>query len=176
MKAILALTALGAMASCATADGPWKEFQPVPEFVGSTWHNSDKPLTIAGLKGKVVLVHFWTFGCINCKHNLPTYSDWQKQFGDKGLQVIGVHTPETAEERVSSKVDDAIARWGIKYPVLTDNSGKNWNRWGLRYWPTVFLVDKQGRVRDVWEGELEYNHAGGTAKIAKEIKTLLAEG
>ena len=174
-KTISTLSLVAASCGALAQRTPWKEGQVVPELVGSDWHNAAKPLTIEGLKGKVLLVHFWTFGCINCKHNLPAYSKWQKEFADRGLQVIGVHTPETPEERVSANVDRAITRWSITYPVLTDNESKNWERWGLRYWPSVFLIDKHGRLRDVWEGELEYGGAGGTAKIEGEIKTLLAE-
>lgn len=165
-----------ALACAAFAQGgPWKAYQPVPELVGSDWHGAEKPVTLMGLKGKVVLVHFWTFDCINCKHNLPAYNKWEKEFAGKGLQIIGVHTPETPEEHVAANVDKAIARWSIQYPVLTDNGARNWDRWGVRYWPSIFLIDKHGRLRDVWEGELEYDGAGGTAKLDKEIRALLAE-
>jgi hypothetical protein len=87
-----------------------------------------------------------------------------------------VHTPETPAERNSANVTREIRRLGITYPVLLDPKGENWNRWGQRYWPAVYLIDKHGRVRYRWDGELEYNHAGGEATMARLVDRLLQEG
>lgn len=122
-----------------------------------------------------MLVHFWTLGCINCKHNLPAYNKWQMEFKGRDFQIVGIHTPETDYERSSRHLDQAIAERRIVYPVLVDNESKNWNAWGQEYWPAIYLVDKQGRVRDSWQGELEAGGAGGTDKLTKEIRALLSE-
>jgi peroxiredoxin len=148
--------------------------QFAPELIGRDWRNS-RPLTSNDLNGKVVIVHFWTLGCINCKHNLPSYNRWEKQFGKEGLVIVGIHTPETEYERDAHHLDQAIREREITYPVLVDNEGKNWAAWKQEYWPAVYLVDKQGRIRDSWQGELDFDNAGGTAKFTSEIKALLTE-
>ncbi len=122
-----------------------------------------------------MLVHFWTLGCINCKHNLPSYNAWEKEFKSRGLQIVGVHTPETPYERSAARVDAAIAERGIAYPVLIDRDEKNWNAWNQQFWPAIYLIDKRGRVRDSWQGELDFGNAGGTVKLTTEIRSLLAE-
>jgi hypothetical protein len=92
------------------------------------------------------------------------------------VAIIGVHTPETPWERQPANVTREIRRLGITYPVLLDPNGANWNRWGQHYWPTVYLIDKHGRVRYRWEGELEYDRAGGEAIMARLVSQLLKEG
>jgi hypothetical protein len=92
------------------------------------------------------------------------------------VAIIGVHTPETPWERNTANVSREIRRLGITYPVLLDPQGENWNRWGQHYWPTVYLLDKHGRVRYRWVGELEYAHAGGEAAMARLVSQLLREG
>ena len=150
---------------------------PAPELVGDSWFNVPKglKLSLASRKGKVTIVHFWTFGCINCKRNLAAYDRWWKRFADKGVVVIGVHTPETEAERDPANVAKKVKELGISYPVLLDTDHQNWKRWQQRMWPTVYLIDKKGRARHVWEGELEYQHAGGEAKMTKLILDLLKE-
>ncbi|HEY3783431.1 MAG TPA: redoxin domain-containing protein [Fimbriimonadaceae bacterium] len=165
----LSLVSLSALAR----QGP-KIGQTAPEFIGHDWRNS-QPLTLSELKGKVVVVHFWTLGCINCKHNLPSYNAWEKEFSKEGVVIVGIHTPESDYERSSRNLDQAIQERKITYPVLVDNGGKNWNAWRQEYWPAVYLVDKQGRIRDSWQGELDFENAGGTAKFTAEIKELLTE-
>lgn len=86
-----------------------------------------------------------------------------------------MHTPETDEEKVSSNVIRRVKQLGITYPILLDQKGKNWNRWGQQFWPTVYLIDKRGHVRYRWEGELEYQNAGGEAQMAEKINELLSE-
>jgi thiol-disulfide isomerase/thioredoxin len=146
------------------------------ELAGDSWLNTNgQPLTLASRRGKVTILHFWTFGCINCKHNLPIYARWQRQFASRGVQIIGVHTPETREERNPENVARRVKTLGITYPVLIDKDGVNWDRWNQRYWPTVYLIDKQGRVRYHWEGELNYGGANGELEMSYHIAELLAE-
>ncbi|MGH9802565.1 MAG: redoxin domain-containing protein [Blastocatellia bacterium] len=150
---------------------------PAPELVGGPWINTadGKTLNLAGRRGKVTIVEFWTFGCGNCRANLPSYANWQKQFADKDVVVIGVHTPETASERVTANVVRNVKQLGITYPVLLDQEHANWNRWQVDAWPTAYLVDKQGRTRYRWVGELNYRNAGGEAKLGRLVEQLLKE-
>jgi peroxiredoxin len=146
-----------------------------PELTGDSWLNvpTNSTLSLASRKGKVTIVHFWTFGCINCKRNLPAYAHWWQRFADKGVVVIGIHTPETEAERDPVNVAKKVKELGIAYPVLLDPDRQNWNRWQQRWWPSVYLIDKQGRVKSVWEGELEYQNAGGEATMTRLIAELL---
>lgn len=125
-----------------------------PEFTGiDRWFNS-APLSMEGLRGKVVLVDFWTYACVNCIHTLPHLAQWQQRYRDQGLVVVGVHTPEFAFEREAGNLQSAIERLGIAYPVAQDNRYRTWNAWGTEYWPTAYLVDRTGKVvfRHVGEG------------------------
>jgi len=146
-----------------------------PELEGDRWLNSTKPPTLKGLRGRVVILHFWTYGCINCKRNLPSYGRWQREFTAKGVALIGVHTPETDDEREEPNVRAALKREGITYPVLLDPDADNWRRWGQKWWPTVYLIDRKGRVRYRWEGELEWQGAGGEKAMAARVRGLLRE-
>jgi thiol-disulfide isomerase/thioredoxin len=151
--------------------------QKAPELVGGPWLNTAgrAPITLASRKGSVTVVEFWTFACINCRHNLPAYAHWNQKFASRGVVVLGIHTPETAPEYVTENVERESQRLGIRYPVLLDRDHANWNRWNQEFWPTVYLIDKKGFIRYRWEGELEYNHAGGQTKIDSLIETLLTE-
>ena len=146
-----------------------------PELTGDSWLNLPKgaTLSLASRRGKVTIVHFWTFGCINCKRNLPVYDRWWKRFAEKGVEVIGIHTPETAAERDPANVARRVKELGITYPVLLDTDHQNWNRWQQSVWPAIYLIDKQGVARYLWEGELEYQNAGGEAKMTRLILDLL---
>jgi thiol-disulfide isomerase/thioredoxin len=146
-----------------------------PELTGDSWINLPKgsTLSLASRKGKVTIVHFWTFGCINCKRNLPAYDRWWNRLAGNGVVVIGIHTPETEAERDPANVAKKVKELGIAYPVLLDPDRQNWNRWQQRIWPAIYLIDKQGRVRYLWEGELEYQNAGGEAKMNRLIAELL---
>ena len=141
------------------------------------WLNvpQDAKLSLSARKGKVTVVHFWTYGCVNCTRNLPFYNEWQKRFSARGLEIIGVHTPETEAERVSANVAKKVKEFGITYPVLIDTYSDNWKTWQQRWWPAIYLVDKRGIVRYAWEGELEYKGAGGNAKMTQLIEALLRE-
>jgi cytochrome c biogenesis protein CcdA/thiol-disulfide isomerase/thioredoxin len=126
-----------------------------PEFAGITqWLNSP-PLSMASLRGKVVLVDFWTYGCVNCVRTVPQVAQWHERYKDQGLVVVGVHTPEYGFERSTGNVRAALQRLGIRYPVAQDNGYQTWNAWHNRYWPAQYLVDREGRVvmRHVGEGD-----------------------
>ena len=150
---------------------------PAPELTGGPWINTaaGKTINLASRRGKVTIVEFWTFACGNCQANLPAYANWQKQFADKDVVVIGVHTPETSSERVTANVVRRVKQLGITYPILVDQEHSNWNRWQVEAWPTAYLVDKQGRIRYRWVGELNYRNAGGEAKMAQLVEQLLKE-
>ncbi len=141
--------------------------QKLPEFQGiSQWLNS-APLSIADLKGNVVMVQFWTFGCINCQRTLPYMTRWHEQYAAKGLKIIGVHTPEFAFERDVNNIKDAMQKHGINYAVALDNEFKTWKAYKNEYWPHLFLADRQGN--------LVYDHIGegAYAKTEQLIQKLL---
>jgi thiol-disulfide isomerase/thioredoxin len=146
-----------------------------PELTAvSTWINSP-PLKLDGLRGKVVVVHFWTFGCINCIHNLPHYQGWYQKFPKSQLEIVGIHTPETQHERSVDNLRDSVAERAIEYLVAVDLDAENWKAWGNSVWPSVYLVDKKGRVRYWWYGELNWKEARGEEFMRKKIEELLAE-
>jgi cytochrome c biogenesis protein CcdA/thiol-disulfide isomerase/thioredoxin len=132
------------------------------------WLNSE-PLTAAGLKGKVVLVDFWTYSCINCLRAIPYVRAWAEKYGDQGLVVIGVHAPEFAFEKDIGNVKKAVADLGIRYPVAIDNDYAIWQAFGNQYWPAHYFIDAQGRIRHHHFGEGDY------AESEKVIQDLLAE-
>jgi thiol-disulfide isomerase/thioredoxin len=130
---------------------------PAPQFAGLTnWINSE-PLTISQLKGKVVLVDFWTYSCINCIRTLPYLEKWEQAYSSKGLVIIGVNTPEFAFEHNPANVQAAVVKDGIKYPVALDNNYDTWNAFHNDSWPADYLIDKQGDIRYVSLGEGDYN-------------------
>lgn len=141
-----------------------------PELTGVTaWLNSDKPITLQSLQGKVVLVDFWTNQCINCIHTLPYVTKWYDTYKDQGFVVIGVHTPELAYEHTISSIQAAIQTYKITYPIAQDNNFATWNAYNNQYWPAEYLVDKKGIIRRTYFGEGEYD------KTELAIKTLLKE-
>ena len=139
-----------------------------PELSGEDWINS-QPLRLQNLRGRVVLVEFWTFGCINCRNTLPYVKSWNDRYRDKGLTIIGVHSPEFAEERDVERLRHQVASLGITYPVVADNEFRNWNAYDVYAWPTSFLLDKQGRIRWKHIGQGDYDEA------ERQIQKLLAE-
>src|SRR5207253_3062593 len=133
------------------------ESAPVaPAFVEGRWINSE-PLTIEKLRGRVVLIEFWTFACYNCRNTLPSVKKWDEAYRDRGLTIIGVHTPELNEEYNLDNVRREIPSLGIKYPVVTDNDYKTWKAYNVEAWPTIFVIDKQGRIRWLHVGEGRYD-------------------
>jgi cytochrome c biogenesis protein CcdA/thiol-disulfide isomerase/thioredoxin len=146
-----------------------EDFGQAPEFTGNDrWFNS-KPLTLAGLKGRVVLVDFWTYTCINCIRTLPHLVAWDKAYRDEGLTIVGVHSPEFSFEKKASNVARALKQNGIEYPVAQDNELATWNAWSNQYWPAKYLIDARGHVRYTHFGEGEYD------KTEAAIRALLAE-
>ena len=145
-----------------------------PELAPSdTWINA-KPLSLAALRGKIVILHFYAFECVNCQRNLPIYAEWHRAFADKGVVVIGVQTPETEAEKDSGKVIAAAKEAGIDYPVVFDGDSATWKAWGNTMWPTVYVIDQQGYLRVWWQGELNWQGAKGDEVISTAVEKLLA--
>jgi thiol-disulfide isomerase/thioredoxin len=143
-----------------------------PELTGVTdWVNS-KPLKLADQKGKVVVVHFWTNGCINCIHNYPHYRAWAEKYKDRDLVMVGIHTPEFDAEKDVERIKSRAVKNQLTFPIAVDNDGLNWKAWGNQYWPTVYLVDKAGKIRFRREGELGDD---GYKQFTGKIDELLAE-
>jgi thiol-disulfide isomerase/thioredoxin len=138
------------------------------------WINS-KPLTLADLHGRVVLVEFWAFDCINCLHSAAWVEALAADRRGTDLTVIGVHTPELSVERLAANVRAAVNRLGITYPVMIDGDYSYWNAFGNRYWPAFYLIDRDGRVRAQAIGEM---HAGeaNALRLEAAIERLLAAG
>jgi cytochrome c biogenesis protein CcdA/thiol-disulfide isomerase/thioredoxin len=142
-----------------------------PEFIGNErWFNTpgDKPLALSGLRGRVVLVDFWTYSCINCIRTLPYLKAWDAKYRKDGLTIVGVHTPEFPFEREAGNVETAIRENGIRYPVAQDNEQATWNAYGNQYWPAEYFIDAEGRVRYVHFGEGEY---GEKEKVIRDLLT-----
>jgi thiol-disulfide isomerase/thioredoxin len=141
---------------------------PAPDLGAGVWINSE-PIKLKDLRGRVVLIDFWTFGCINCRNTLPFIKGWHDRYRDRGLTVVGVHSPEFDYERQVENLRREVASLEIHYPVVSDNDYQTWNAYNVEAWPTVFLLDKQGRIRWMHVGEGDYDEA------EKIIKELLAE-
>jgi cytochrome c biogenesis protein CcdA/thiol-disulfide isomerase/thioredoxin len=151
---------------------PLSDIGPAPEFTETQdWFNTpgDKPLTMKGLRGKVVLIDFWTYSCINCIRTLPYLNAWNKRYAKDGLVIVGVHSPEFPFEHEASNVEEAIKADGIEYPVVQDNNLGTWNAYENLYWPADYFVDAKGQVRFAHFGEGEYEES------EQVIRELLAE-
>jgi thiol-disulfide isomerase/thioredoxin len=129
------------------------------------WLNS-APVDLRSVRGKVVLIDFWAYSCINCQRSLPHVTAWDAAYRDAGLQVIGVHAPEYAFEKDAGNVTDAVSRFGIRYPVALDNSLATWTNYRNRYWPAHYLVDASGTVRHIKFGEGDYDT---TERLIREL-------
>ncbi len=136
--------------------------------IGQTWVNSP-PITLASLRGRVVLVDFWDYTCVNCIRTLPYLVEWHRRYADKGLSIIGVHAPEFSFARTREFVAAAIERFGIEYPVVMDNGYQIWQAFANRCWPAKYLIDKDGYIRFFHSGEGDY------AGTEQAIRTLLRE-
>ena len=142
---------------------------PAPELTNPAWLNTDSPLRLADLRGKVVGVEMWTFGCVNCQHVMPWLKSWYAKYKDQGFVLIGNHFPEFGYESDLDNLKAAVAQNGIDYPVAQDNDGATWKAYHNSYWPTLYLIAKQGHIRYVHIGE------GAYAQPETTIKTLLVE-
>ena len=139
-----------------------------PELATGEWINSE-PLSVKDLRGRVVLIEFWTFGCFNCRNTIPFVKSWHDRYREKGLTIIGVHSPEFDDEKNVEHLRRQVASLGITYPVVTDNDYQTWKAYNVEAWPTIFLLDKQGRIRWMHVGEGNYDDA------ERQIQKLLSE-
>jgi thiol-disulfide isomerase/thioredoxin len=162
----------------AAQDGALGDYGRAPEFAAPLkWLNTGggagaaggPALDMAALRGKVVLIDFWTYSCVNCVRTIPYLRAWYQAYRDKGLVIVGVHTPEFEFEKSTANVEKATKDLGVTWPVVQDNDYAQWNAYGNRYWPAHYLIDAQGRVRAFHFGEGDY---AGTEKV---IQTLLRE-
>jgi thiol-disulfide isomerase/thioredoxin len=143
-----------------------------PELVGvGPWFNTadGEPLRIAALRDRVILLEFWTFACVNCQRTLPFLRRMHEQYR-RDFTVVGVHSPEFAFERSPQNVERAVRAHGLEYPVGLDNDLVAWDAYGNRYWPTMYLIDRAGRIRHTQIGE------GDHGRTEAAVRTLLAEG
>ena len=158
--------------SCAEGVPTLVDCGTAPELTGITgWLNTpgNQPLSLAGLRGKVVLIDIWTYSCINCQRTLPHLEAWYRAYHDAGLEIIGVHTPEFAFEHVPSNMAEQARALGVAYPVAIDNDYATWNAYNNQYWPAEYLVDPAGVIRHVSFGE------GGYGTAEELIRQLLVE-
>ena len=147
-------------------------FVKAPELTGINGYintDNNQPIKLSDYKGKVVLLDFWTYTCINCIRTIPYLNTWYDRYSDQGLVIVGVHSPEFEFEKNPNNVKDAVNKFGIKYPVVLDSDHKTWSAYQNNYWPRDYLIDTQGYIRDDHIGE------GGYNETEKTIQTLLAE-
>ncbi|MBN2317184.1 MAG: redoxin domain-containing protein [Sedimentisphaerales bacterium] len=145
-----------------------------PEFDVDTWIHppgSNRP----ELAGKVTVIHFYTFGCENCIRTLPYYTEWRAHFPTSVFQVIGIHRPETEQEREIDKVKENAVEAGMEYPIAIDTDGLMWDAWANRVWPSIYLLDKNGYVRYWWYGELNWQGAESEKYLRDKIQELIDE-
>lgn len=145
------------------------EFVPVENWINTT------PLTLKELRGKVVLVHFYAFQCHNCHANFEIYRRWHDELRAKGVVVIGIQTPETPREREPDAIKAAAVERKLEFPILIDLGSENWKAWGNTMWPTVYVVDKNGYLRQWWQGELNWQGATGDKTIEQVVEAALKE-
>jgi cytochrome c biogenesis protein CcdA/thiol-disulfide isomerase/thioredoxin len=154
------------LAAVQSATGGLPDYGVAPPLKpDGAWINT-QPLTLAQLRGKVVLVDFWTYSCINCLRTLPHLKSWYATYRKDGFVIVGIHTPEFAFEHVTSNVRDAVKRLGITYPVVQDNRFKTWDAYANQYWPAEYLIDKTGHIRHTNFGEGEY---GKTESLIRQL-------
>jgi cytochrome c biogenesis protein CcdA/thiol-disulfide isomerase/thioredoxin len=164
--------ALAAAAGGGDGRGRLPVFGAAPEIVGTQrWFNTpgNRPLSLASLRGEVVLIDFWTYSCVNCLRTLPHLKAWDDRYRGEGLNVIGVHAPEFPFERDPGNVESAVRRNGVRYAVAQDNDFATWDAYANRYWPAKYLIDARGRVRYAHFGEGDYE------ATERAIRSLLAE-
>ncbi len=171
LRMAAALPSAVGLVACATqsvnaASLPTGPIAPLVE--SDTWINT-KPIVWHSLRGKVVMVEFWTFGCYNCQNVLPAMKAAYADYKSRGFTLLGVHSPEFEHEKKLSNVQAAVKKAGIEYPVALDNDFANWRRYRNRYWPALYLVDKRGVIRYTRIGE------GGYQETRQWIEKLLVE-
>ena len=139
------------------------------------WINAEKPLQLSDLHNTVVVLHFYAFGCINCKNNYPVYLGWQETFRDENVAIIGIQTPETKAEHDIDLIRQRAEEAGFTFPILADIEKNNWQAWGNSMWPSVYVLDKQGYIREFWPGELRWEGATGDKYLQQQIEKLMKE-
>jgi thiol-disulfide isomerase/thioredoxin len=159
----------GMTSSMQLASASLPDLGAAPELKNRTWLNTEAPLRLADLRGKVVGLEMWTFDCINCQHVMPYLKAWYAKYQDQGFVLIGNHFPEFSNEADLNNLRNAVAQDGILYPVAQDNDGETWDAYNNMYWPSLYLIDKRGHIRYVHIGEGAYD------EIETNIKSLLAE-
>jgi len=150
---------------------------PARELTNTSWLNADRPLRLSELRGRVVLLNFWVFTCGNCTRTVPSLVEYDRQYRERGLTIIGIHTPEFppyAGEHDKGNLVRALQRQGITYPNAQDNDRRTWDAYGIRYWPSFVLVDKRGIIRYTGYGEFHLND-GDFREWDRRIARLLAE-
>jgi len=131
-----------------------------PAWQNRSWLNAEKPVTLESQRGRVVLLNFWVFTCYNCTNTVPSLVDFDSKYRDRGLTIVGIHTPEFppySGEHDKGNVQRALEKYHIRYPNAQDNDSRTWDLYGIRYWPSFVLIDKKGRIR--YEGAGEF-HVG----------------
>jgi thiol-disulfide isomerase/thioredoxin len=172
MHRLLALLALAGPGTLA-AQAP----RAAPAWDNGSWLNAPAPIRLDDLKGRVVLVNFWVYSCYNCTNTVPALIELDRRYRDAGLVTLGMHTPEFppySGEHDAANVARALTRYGITYPVAQDNDRRTWDKYGIRFWPTVVLIDKRGRIRFEEIGEFHPDDAH-FADVDRRIRALLAE-
>ena len=164
---LVALGAVGAgVVALRAADSAWDPPQaptpdhPAPAWRNASWLNTDHPLTLGELRGRVVLLNFWVFTCYNCTNTVPSLVDLDRKYRDRGLTLIGIHTPEFppyAGEHDRGNVQQALEQYHIRYPNAQDNDRHTWDLYGIRFWPSFVLIDKRGNIRYQGAGEFHLN-------------------
>ena len=174
LLSVLLLLAVGDRWSAGARDGerPWAAPE-LPHQEPQDWINS-RPLKMADLQGRVVLVDFWTFGCWNCYRSFPWLKGLESRYGDQGFLVIGVHTPEFEHEKDRAQVEAKVREFGLEHPVMIDNDFSYWKAMSNRYWPTFYLIDKAGQGRAVYSGEMHQGNRSARA-LEAQIRQLLEE-
>lgn len=154
-----------------------RDSRPAPSWDNSSWLNSDRPVRLSELEGRVVLLNFWVFTCGNCTRTLPSLRKFDSLYRARGLTLIGIHTPEFppyAGEHDRGNLARALTRYDITYPNAQDNDSRTWNRYDIRFWPSFVLIDKGGRIR--YEGAGEFHLGDASYRMWEQrIQDLLAE-
>ena len=172
-KGIVAVLLLSV--ACSVSGLAQKVSNPAPDFIpGGAWLNSE-PLHVADLQGKVVLVNVWVYSCYNCYRSIPTLQRWYKRFKGQGFEIVGVHTPEFESDKPLKNVREALAREGVTWPVVQDNAAATWRAYRNSVWPTFYLVDREGIIRRVQQGEVSKVFPLGTKPLERAIEGLLTK-
>ncbi len=146
-----------------------------PEFIlGGEWLNS-KPLSIKDLRGKVVVVNIWVHSCINCHNSLPTLKSWYKKYKDQGLEIVGVHTPEFESDKDLAQTASSLKEDGVTWAVMQDNNEATWKAYNNQFWPTFYIIDRNGFIRNTHAGEISVRYPKAIPGLEADIQKLLTE-